>query len=860
MKLTKTPFPCGGELKGLALALAALAMTMAAHGLDMVTGDTACERVLRPDRWFLIYRQGGTITVNTAGTVDILLVGGGGGGGQNYVSGTTTYGGGGGGGGGVVYKTSFAVTPGTYSVAVGAGGAIGANGGNTSAFGLTAYGGGGGGKGNNGEAGKNGASGGGATSRQASTDPTLAGGAAIYGEGAGDNLGHAGGSSWHRFGPGGGGGAGAEGESSNGSGSTPGAGGDGVLCPIIGADIWYGGGGAGFRPGTNWKKAGGKGGGGANDGDATPNPGMDGFGGGGNGGAPGGSGILIVAFTPGVMSDIDSPDFTLTGGDEILPIWDETVHVFRQSGTLTVTGSGTVEMLAVGGGGGGGTFVGEKLYGAGGGGAGGFVHYTNVAVQAGTYQITVGAGGGPGTNGEDTVALGFRAFGGGAGGNTDLSVNHPGVDGGSGGGGAHRYSGTDWSEGGRAIYASFGNIGNDGGSSCHVYGSAGGGGAGAPGFSNSEDLTITSTPGVGGDGTNSFITGHEVWYAGGGAGARYDNTRCVAGGKGGGGASGEPGVDGLGGGGSGGQRGGSGFVAIRYRKRIYVDEFKDATGGVKTHIPGYDIHTFTADGTFTMPCAGKVEVLMVGGGGGGGLNSGSRPLQGGGGGGAGGVIITNLTLAAGTHALTIGAGGAVNANGGDTTAFNLTAYGGGAGAKSRDSNKLLDPPGYVGSSGGSGGGSTYYHCATNLIDGGYSGAIMEGTTPGGTAIHAADGNLGHDGGWAEHPYGAGGGGGAGAPGDGTSGSSGSMPGAGGDGVESDITGTATYYGGGGAGYRKNEVTAGGKGGGGGSLADGSAQPGTDGLGGGGCGGQPGGSGVVIIRYKLPPKGTFIIFK
>ncbi len=844
---------------------AALTTAMATYGLDMLTGDTNCERVMRSDRWFLICRQGGTITVNTAGTVDILLVGGGGGGGQNYVSGSNIYGGGGGGGGGVVYKTSFAVTPGTYPVTVGAGGGIGANGSNTSAFGLTAYGGGGGGKGNGGEAGKDGASGGGAASKQASTDPTLAGGEAIYGEGAGDNLGHAGGSSWHRFGPGGGGGAGAAGESSSGSGSTPGAGGDGVLCPIIGADMWYGGGGAGFRSGSTWVKAGGKGGGGANDGDATPNPGMDGFGGGGNGGASGGSGILIVAFTPGAVPDADSPDFTLTGGDEILPIWDETVHVFRQSGTLTVTGSGTVELLAVGGGGGGGTFVGDKLYGAGGGGAGGFVHLTNLTVLAGTYQITVGAGGGPGTNGEDTVAFGIRAFGGGTGGNTDPNTNHPGADGGSGGGGAHRYNGTEWSEGGLAIYTSYGNIGNDGGASCHVYGSAGGGGAGAAGSSNSVDTATTSTPGTGGDGLECAITGVKLWYAGGGAGARYDNTRTVSGGRGGGGASGEPGVDGTGGGGSGGNAGGSGIVAIRYHKRVYVDEFKDATGGVKTHIPGYDIHTFTNNGTFTMPCAGKVEVLLVGGGGGGGRNGDQRDLQGGGGGGAGGVMITNLTLAAGNHSITIGEGGAVGANGGDTIAFNLTAYGGGAGARFRSNMSEQTPPGYIGNSGASGGGSTYYYYYTNLIEGGYSPALIDGThVPGGSAIYAADGNLGHDGGWSEHPYGAGGGGGAGAVGGSTTGSGHSTPGAGGDGVVSGITGTATYYGGGGAGYRNKQQIAGGLGGGGEckkiDSSTSTPMPGADGLGGGGCGGAKGGSGVVIIRYKLPPKGTIISFR
>ena len=303
-------------------------------------------------------------------------------------------------------------------------------------------------------------------------------------------------------------------------------------------------------------------------------------------------------------------------------------------------------------------------------------------------------------------------------------------------------------------------------------------------------------------------------------------------------------------------------MVMRYRKRSYLEEFKDATGGVKTHIPGYDIHTFTSNGTFTMPCAGKVEVLLVGGGGGGGVcNLDDRNgLQGGGGGGAGGVIITNLTLAAGTHAITVGTGGGVGTNGRDTVAFDLTAYGGGAGAHYRTSNYERDPPGYVGNSGGSGGGSVFYFYYTNLVAGGASGAILGGVTPGGTAIHAADGNLGHDGGWAEHPYGAGGGGGAGEVGQGTAGTNNSSPGKGGNGVSCEISGAEVYYGGGGAGYRKGTAAAGGLGGGGACLANGTAQAGTDGLGGGGCGGAPGGSGIVIIRYKLPTVGSVMTFR
>ena len=144
MTTTKTLFcrRMDKSLKALVVVLAIGMASVAAYGLG-ITGDATCERILRPDRWFLIYRQSGTLNIAEAGTIDILLEGGGGGGGQNKPS-ELQQGGGGGGGGGVVYKTSFAVTPGSYQVTVGEGGAIGMNGGNTSVsgLGLTAYGGG----------------------------------------------------------------------------------------------------------------------------------------------------------------------------------------------------------------------------------------------------------------------------------------------------------------------------------------------------------------------------------------------------------------------------------------------------------------------------------------------------------------------------------------------------------------------------------------------------------------------------------------------------------------------------------------------------------------------------------------------
>jgi hypothetical protein len=84
-----------------------------------------------------------TFTVTSGGKLNTLLVGGGGGGGVV---------GGGGGGGGVVYKESFSISPGTYPVFVGAGGAsvstryvVGNSGNDSTFYLLKAFGGGGGG-------------------------------------------------------------------------------------------------------------------------------------------------------------------------------------------------------------------------------------------------------------------------------------------------------------------------------------------------------------------------------------------------------------------------------------------------------------------------------------------------------------------------------------------------------------------------------------------------------------------------------------------------------------------------------------------------------------------------------------------
>jgi len=101
------------------------------------------------------FTSSGSFVVSTPGTLsDVLIVAGGGSGGwgTDHPAGTYDHWGGGGGAGGKIHLTNLAVTPQTYTITIGNGGAVSAdkhfpgnNGGNSSAFGNTAIGGGGGG-------------------------------------------------------------------------------------------------------------------------------------------------------------------------------------------------------------------------------------------------------------------------------------------------------------------------------------------------------------------------------------------------------------------------------------------------------------------------------------------------------------------------------------------------------------------------------------------------------------------------------------------------------------------------------------------------------------------------------------------
>lgn len=260
------------------------------------------------------FTTSGTFTADSSGTVEVLIVAGGGGGGGW---------GGGGGAGGVVNVSSVSLTPGNYSIVVGAGGAggtsgytSGSNGGNSTAFSQTTAVGGGGGGHYDGFNGKSGGSGGGGGIGSAASGGN--GGGATSGQGqAGGNAGGQRSDGNYQRG-GGGGGATSAGEVGNNT-TTSGDGGDGITksnFSQFGASGVFGGGGGGHTDGRSGTFAGtttsgGSGGGGAggrydsgtsgvNAVAGTANTG--GGGGGAYGASPagttgaGGSGVVIVRY------------------------------------------------------------------------------------------------------------------------------------------------------------------------------------------------------------------------------------------------------------------------------------------------------------------------------------------------------------------------------------------------------------------------------------------------------------------------------------------------------------------------------------------------------------------------------------
>jgi hypothetical protein len=258
-----------------------------------------------------------------------------------------------------------------------------------------------------------------------------------------------------------------------------------------------------------------------------------------------------------------------------------------------------------------------------------------------------------------------------------------------------------------------------------------------------------------------------------------------------------------------------------------------ALGGWVSQANGYWCHSFTSSGSFIPLTNLNVEYLVIAGGGGGGFSSGTE--NGGGAGGAGGyrssvvgelsgggnLAESMLSLNANqNYPIVVGAGGAPQASGTNSTFSSITSTGGGRGATNGASG---DAGGSGGGGGGSGGSDFFGGSGTSSqgYRGGYGGSDQVTYRQGG------------------------GGGGAGGPGEHHTNAS--NRGSGGRGLPSSITGTVVRRAGGGSIYTTSID--------GGGVVGLPAVPNTGGGGHGmgnplgGANGGAGGSGVVIIRYK-----------
>ena len=263
-----------------------------------------------------------------------------------------------------------------------------------------------------------------------------------------------------------------------------------------------------------------------------------------------------------------------------------------------------------------------------------------------------------------------------------------------------------------------------------------------------------------------------------------------------------------------------------------------ATGGTIVTSGGFKYHTFNSSGTFQVTAgSGLVEVFVLAGGGGGGGDESGGTFYAGGGGAGGGVYNQGYYVEVASYTVTVGAGGVGNAgsdgygaNGNNSVFGLITAIGGGGGSRGNIDSANSN----LGKNGGSGGG------------GGSSNGVAGITTQSiGTGVP-----YGNNGGIASSI--GGGGGGIGTT---TSCSYG--------GLGKYIFNLASRIGGGGGGGMFADVGSNGNDGGGrggywgGASGNTYGRNGTANTGGGGGGigyptatGGTGGSGIVIVRYKV----------
>lgn len=252
----------------------------------------------------------------------------------------------------------------------------------------------------------------------------------------------------------------------------------------------------------------------------------------------------------------------------------------------------------------------------------------------------------------------------------------------------------------------------------------------------------------------------------------------------------------------------------------------------------YRVITWLNNGQLTVNKNIDIDYLIVGGGGAGGGTGTANFGTGGGGGGA--VVQGSVKLLIGSTSIEVGqsvSGSATfGANGLQSSIGTIVALGGGGGG---GTGQLVGRGNGCGGGGASDGTLRVGGVGSQGGDGGNASLIV------GTADDRA------------------GGGGGGAGGNGFN-SSASVGGDGGIGVESNINGTPTFYGGGGGGATRGLGGVNGIGGNGGGANGRTGGniigfAGTNGLGGGGGGvgrssgttvGGNGGSGVVILRYRL----------
>lgn len=245
---------------------------------------------------------------------------------------------------------------------------------------------------------------------------------------------------------------------------------------------------------------------------------------------------------------------------------------YSTSGNLTVSLGFFVDYLIVGGGGGNGSGALNVAYPSGGGG-GGVIAGSAFEVDANSFNLTVGAGGVAGGNGNGGDGGSSTLFGSTANGGIGPTTANPGVGGTSASGfaGGNRASGPP-------------------------NGAQGGGGGGNEGTGTDGIYVVsplTRVGGTGGVGTFSDITGTSLMYGfGGGGGAPGGNfqngdgtTNVNARANSGGGGAGA---------GTGGGPGAAGTVVVRYLGSVA------ASGGTITSgtgtATGYTLHSYTTPG------------------------------------------------------------------------------------------------------------------------------------------------------------------------------------------------------------------------------------------------------------------------